>query len=142
MNKKCFSVLLFIGGMTLSGCSQIIDRFVPEEEKGTYELMLKQEIGEGELELLSSTITMDDDELLFTTKNIDETKLTFIYVANTKVFEDKITNDKTFSLKIKDIKEAHSTDYKPRVQLVQYKNDDEESDEILTFKQKRYKVTE
>lgn len=72
------------------------------------------------------------------TEVIDETKVTFIFVANKKV-EQKIKNDESYELDIKDIKDAHRTDYKPQVQLLQTTDDTEEGD-ILVFKQVRYTV--
>ena len=73
------------------------------------------------------------------TKGIDENKVTFIFVANKKVFEQKIKNDESYKLNIKGIKDAHRTDYKPKVQLLQTK-DDTENGNIVTFKQVRYTV--
>lgn len=72
------------------------------------------------------------------TEVIDETKVTFIFVANKKV-EQKIKNDESYELDIKGIKDAHRTDYKPQVQLLQTTDDTEEGD-ILVFKQVRYTV--
>ena len=73
------------------------------------------------------------------TEGIDENKVTFIYVANKKVFEQKINNGESYKLNIKGIKDAHRTDYKPKVQLLQTKDDNEDGD-IVIFKQVRYTV--
>ena len=74
-------------------------------------------------------------------EGIDENKITFIVVANKKVFEQKIKNNESYKLNITDIKDAHRTDYKPKVQLMQTKDDTENGD-IVTFKQVRYTVKE
>lgn len=91
------------------------------------------------MELLTPTITTKDNELEIKTEGIDENKVTFIYVANKKVLEQKINNGESHKLNIKDIEHAHRTDYKPRVQLLQTKDDNNDG-EIVTFKQVRYTV--
>lgn len=91
------------------------------------------------MELLTPTITTKDNELEIKTEGIDENKVTFIYVANKKVLEQNIKNGEPYKLNIKDIKHAHRTDYKPRVQLVQT-TDDHTDGEMVTFKQVRYTV--
>ena len=123
--------ILFIG-IIFSGCSDIIDD--PE-----IEIALKQETGDGSITLLKPTITTKDNQLEFMTEGIDENKVTFIYVANKKVFEQKIKNGESYKLNIMEIEDAHRTDYKPKVQLLQTV-DDTEDGEIVTFKQIRYKV--
>lgn len=125
------SSILF-AGIILSGCSDIIDD--PD-----IEIALKRETGNGSIELLEPTITTKDNQLEFITEGIDENKKTFIYVANKKVFEQKIKNGKSYKLDIMDIEDAHRTDYKPKVQLLQTLDDTEDGD-IATFKQVRYKV--
>lgn len=99
------------------------------------------ETGEGSIILDTPEITVDDNELDFTTEGIDESKITYIYVANKKVMEEKIKNNQEYSVSIEGIKDAHRTDYEPKVQLIQYKDDDEDKD-MTTFKQVRYKVVE
>mgnify|MGYP003447047749 FL=1 len=125
-----FSILF--AGIILSGCSDII-------ENPDIEIALKQETGNGSVELLKPTITTKDNQLEFMTEGIDENKVTFIYVANKKVFEQKIKNGESYKLNIMDIEDAHRTDYKPKVQLLQTIDDTEDGD-IVTFKQVRYKV--
>ena len=73
------------------------------------------------------------------TEGIDENKVTFIYVANKEVFEQKIKNGESYKLNIMEIEDAHRTDYKPKVRLLQTVDDTEDGD-IVTFKQIRYKV--
>lgn len=51
----------------------------------------------------------------------------------------KAKNGESYKLNIKDIEHAHRTDYKPKVQLLQTK-DDHNDGEIVTFKQVRYTV--
>ncbi|AAP10291.1 MULTISPECIES: hypothetical protein [Bacillus] len=122
--KKKLLVLLFTG-IILSGCSTIAENSL--------------ESGKGSMELLTPTITAKDNELEIKTKGIDENKVTFIYVANKKVLEQKLKNGESYKLNIKDIEHAHRTDYKPKVQLLQTKDDDDDG-EIVTFKQVRYTV--
>ncbi|AFV19096.1 hypothetical protein BTB_c34140 [Bacillus thuringiensis Bt407] len=122
--KQKLAVLLFTG-IILSGCSTITENSL--------------ESGKGSMELLTPTITAKDNELEIKTKGIDENKVTFIYVANKKVLEQKLKNGESYKLNIKDIEHAHRTDYKPKVQLLQTKDDDDDG-EIVTFKQVRYTV--
>ena len=122
--KKKLLVLLFTG-IILSGCSTIAENSL--------------ESGKGSMELLTPTITAKDNELEIKTKGIDENKVTFIYVANKKVLEQKLKNGESYKLNIKDIEHAHRTDYKPKVQLLQTKDDDDD-EEIVTFKRVRYTV--
>ena len=132
------SFVLF-AGITLSGCSGIIESSLDSSDRAGYEIATKQDTGNGSIELLTPTITTKDNQLEFTTEEIDENKITFIFVANKKVFEQKIKNNESYKLNIKDIKDAHRTDYKPKVQLIQTKDDTEDGD-IITFKQVRYTV--
>ncbi|PFC53521.1 hypothetical protein [Bacillus cereus] len=122
MKKKL--ILLFIG-IILSGCSTIAENSL--------------ESGKGSMELLTPTITAKDNELEIKTKGIDENKITFIYVANKKVLKQKLKNGESYKLNIKDIEHAHRTDYKPKVQLFQTKDDNDDG-EMVTFKQVRYTV--
>ncbi|BCA32411.1 hypothetical protein BwiPL1_07930 [Bacillus wiedmannii] len=122
--KQKLAVLLFTG-IILSGCSTIAENSL--------------ESGKGSMELLTPTITAKDNELEIKTKGIDENKVTFIYVANKKVLEQKLKNGESYKLNIKDIEHAHRTDYKPKVQLFQTKNDNDDG-EMVTFKQVRYTV--
>ncbi|MCU5471673.1 hypothetical protein BKK39_21725 [Bacillus cereus] len=122
--KKKLIVLLFTG-IILSGCSAIAENSL--------------ETGNASMELLTPTITTKDNELEIKTEGIDENKVTFIYVANKKVLEQKLKNGESYKLNIKDIEHAHRTDYKPKVQLLQTKDDNDDG-EIVTFKQVRYTV--
>ncbi|PFT52791.1 hypothetical protein COK67_32000 [Bacillus cereus] len=122
--KQKLAVLLFTG-IILSGCSTIAENSL--------------ESGKGSMELLTPTITAKDNELEIKTKGIDENKVTFIYVANKKVLEQKLKNGEPYKLNIKDIEHAHRTDYKPKVQLFQTKDDNDDG-EMVTFKQVRYTV--
>ncbi|MBX0353743.1 hypothetical protein [Bacillus toyonensis] len=122
--KKKLIVLLFIG-IILSGCSTIAENSL--------------ETGNGSMKLLTPTITTKDNELEIKTEGIDENKVTFIYVANKKVLEQKIKNSESYKLDITGINDAHRTDYKPKVQLLQTKDDNKDG-EMITFKQVRYTV--
>ena len=107
----------------------------------TVEIATNQDTGEGSIELVTPTITTEDAQIELITEGIDENKVTFIYVANTKVFEQKIKNHERYKLNIKDLKDAHRTDYNPKVQLIQTTDDTEDGD-IIVFKQVRYTVEE
>lgn len=122
--KRKLLVLLFTG-IILSGCSTIAENSL--------------ETGNASMELLTPTITTKDNELKIKTEGIDENKVTFIYVANKKVLEQKLKNGESYKLNIKDIEHAHRTDYKPKVQLLQTKDNNDDG-EIVTFKQVRYTV--
>lgn len=117
----------------------MIENSLDSSDRADYEIATKQDTGNGSIELLTPTITTKDNQLEFITDGIDENKMTFIVVANKKVFEQKIKNDESYKLNIKGIKDAHRTDYKPKVQLMQTKDDTENGD-IVTFKQVRYTV--
>ncbi|MGE7931603.1 hypothetical protein [Viridibacillus arvi] len=132
------SFILF-AGITLYGCSDIIEDSLDSSDRAALEIATKQATGNGSIELLSPTITTKDNQLEFMTEGIDENKVTFIFVANKKVFEQKIKNDESYKLDINGIKDAHRTDYKPKVQLLQTTDDTEDGD-IVTFKQVRYTV--
>ncbi|WP_093277435.1 hypothetical protein [Psychrobacillus sp. OK032] len=133
-----FSFIL-CAGIILSGCSGIIENSLDSSDRANYEVAFKQETGNGSIELLTPTITTKDNQLDIMTEGIDENKVTFIFVANKKVFEQKIKNGESYELNIKGIKDAHRTDYKPKVQLWQTKDDTENGD-IVIFKQVRYTV--
>ncbi|MEK5481827.1 MULTISPECIES: hypothetical protein [unclassified Viridibacillus] len=132
------SFILF-AGIILSGCSDIIEDSLDSSDRAAIEIATKRETGNGSIELLTPTITTKDNQLEFMTEGIDENKVTFIFVANKKVFEQKIKNDESYKLDINGIKDAHRTDYKPKVQLLQTIDDTEDGD-IVTFKQVRYTV--
>ncbi|ETT84255.1 hypothetical protein MKZ08_08035 [Viridibacillus sp. FSL R5-0477] len=132
------SFILF-AGIILSGCSDIIEDSLDSSDRAAIEIATKRETGNGSIELLTPTITTEDNQLEFMTEGIDENKVTFIFVANKKVFEQKIKNDESYKLDINGIKDAHKTDYKPKVQLLQTIDDTEDGD-IVTFKQVRYTV--
>ncbi|MGE7919733.1 hypothetical protein ACQKM9_12385 [Viridibacillus sp. NPDC093762] len=132
------SFILF-AGIILSGCSDIIEDSLDSSDKAAIEIATKQETGNGSIALLTPTITTEDNQLEFMTEGIDENKVTFIFVANKKVFEQKIKNHESYKLDINGIKDAHRTDYKPKVQLLQTIDDSEDGD-IVTFKQVRYTV--
>ncbi|MDW0117225.1 hypothetical protein QTL97_09780 [Sporosarcina thermotolerans] len=139
MKKVIGLSFILFAGITLYGCSGIIENSLDSSDRVAYEIATKQETGNGSIELLTPTITTKDNQLEFITEGIDENKVTFIFVANKKVFEQKIKNDETYKLDIMGIKDAHRTDYKPKVQLMQT-IDDTESGDIVIFKQVRYTV--
>ncbi|MFE6169586.1 hypothetical protein ACFVP8_17205 [Viridibacillus arvi] len=138
--KKIIGVsFILFAGITLYGCSDIIEDSLDSSDRAALEIATKRATGNGSIELLSPTITTKDNQLEFMTEGIDENKVTFIFVANKKVFEQKIKNDESYKLDINGIKDAHRTDYKPKVQLLQTIDDTEDGD-IVTFKQVRYTV--
>ncbi|MCH7323128.1 hypothetical protein LZ480_14715 [Solibacillus sp. MA9] len=139
MKKIIGLSIILIAGITLSGCSDIVEDSLDSSDIAAIEIATIQETGNGSIELLTPTITTKDNQLEFMTQGIDENKVTFIFVANKKVFEQKIKNDESYKLDIKGIKDAHRTDYMPKVQLMQTKDETENGD-IVTFKQVRYSV--
>lgn len=141
MKKIVFAGVL-LGSLFLGGCSSGIEESMDSDDKADVEIATKQDTGSGKIDLLTPTIEKSDNELEFMGSGIDETKTTFVYVANKKVFEGKIKNNQDYSLDITGIKGAHATDYKPKVQFVQYKDNKEdfENGEISMFKQVRYTV--
>lgn len=139
MKKSSLLSFIVLAGITLSGCADLIESSLESSDKAYIEIATKQDTGIGSIELLTPTITTKDDQLEFITEGIDENKTTFIIVANKKVLEQKIKNNEPYKLNIKGIKDAHRTDYNPKVQLLQT-NDDTEDGDIVTFKQVRYTV--
>ncbi|WP_077618236.1 hypothetical protein [Bacillus sinesaloumensis] len=139
MKKNILLGLILFAGIALSGCSGIVENSLDSNDKAGLEIATKQDTGNGSMELVNSTITTKDNELEIMTEGIDEDKITFIFVANEKVLEQRIKNNESYKLNIKDIKDAHRTDYKPKVQLIQTKDDTVDGD-VVTFKQVRYTV--
>ena len=138
--KKIIGLSLFLfAGITLYGCSSIIENSLDSSDRAAYEIATKQEIGNGNIELLTPMITTKDNQLEMMIDGIDENKVTLIFVANKRVFEQKIKNGESYKLDITGIKDAHRTDYKPKVQLWQTTDDTEDGD-IVVFKQVRYTV--
>ncbi|MEW4283128.1 hypothetical protein [Priestia koreensis] len=141
MKKVTYLITILLGVLLLSACSEELKSLVDEEDAAAIEVATSQNTGKGSLKLLTPTITTDENQLKFETDGIDEDKITYIYVANQKVWAQKIKNKQSYKISIKDINNAHRTDYKPKVQLFQYKDDNEEND-MTTFKQARYEVKE
>ncbi|WP_397539099.1 hypothetical protein [Rummeliibacillus pycnus] len=139
MKKIIGLSFIIFAGIILFGCSNILEDSLDSSDRAAIEIATKRETGNGSIELLTPTITTKDNQLEFMTEGIDENKVTFIFVANKKVFEQKIKNDESYKLDINGIKDAHRTDYKPKVQLLQTIDDIEDGD-IVTFKQVRYTV--
>ncbi|GGP08384.1 hypothetical protein [Oceanobacillus neutriphilus] len=128
---------IIIAFTALTGCSEILNS---EELLGAEEeVALNSDTGEGTLELETPIITDGDTEIKIKMTDINEEKNTFITVANETVFEGNIKNNEVYTLDISDIKDALRTDYDPKVQLLQTSNDEETGD-IVTFKQVRYSV--
>ena len=65
------SFILF-AGIILSGCSDIIANSSDSSDKADFEIAIKQETGNGSIELLTPTITTKDNQLEFMTELIDE----------------------------------------------------------------------
>lgn len=146
--KKWLGLISFslFGMLLLAGCSEIgsevnseIDSALDSEEDNDLKIANGEDVGDGEVELLTPEIDEEENELDFMTTGIDEDKTVFIYVANEKVFEQNIKNEQDYQVDIDGVEDAHRTDYDPKFQLVQFENDEEEGD-IVTFKQERYSV--
>ncbi|MGX7012913.1 hypothetical protein [Vagococcus silagei] len=136
--------LMLVGGTILalffvSGCSQIVEEVTDSSDMADIEVATKGDTGKGALNLKTKKIKKTDNELVISVDDIDESKMSFIYVANKKVLQEKLKNGTDYTLDITNIKEAHRTDYKPKVQLIQFENNHEDGDMTL-FKQVRYSV--
>ncbi|MGM0241038.1 MULTISPECIES: hypothetical protein [Enterococcus] len=142
MKKNMLLGLFFTVGLFLTGCSAtIVNETVDSDTQKNLAIATKQDTGVGNFQLLTDTITTEDNQLTFRSQDIDEQKTTYVYVANHQVFSQKIKNNKIYALDIEGLKEAHQINYSPKVQFVQYK-EDKENDDISMFKQARYKVKE
>lgn len=152
MKKIIFGTFVLICGVLMTACGDTteevkstveseVNSVLDSSDKVYMQIANGEDLGDGTVELVNSTINIDDNELQFVTEDFDESKTTFVYVANQKVFEEKIKNGEEYSLDITGIDDAHLTDYQPRVQFVQYSDDTEEGD-ITLFQQLRYRVAE
>ena len=121
------------------GCSKEVQNSLDSSDKADLNIMKNQDTGSGKLEILSDPINIEDNKLKIMASGIDETKVTYIYVANKEVLKKILKNDQSYSIDITDIEDAHSLDYTPKVQLIQYEDDDQNKN-ITTFKQERYSV--
>lgn len=142
MKKKILLGMFLTVGLFLTGCSaSIVNETVDSDTQNNLAIATKQDTGVGNFQLLTDTITTEDNQLTFRSQDIDEQKTTYVYVANHQVFSQKIKNNKIYALDIEGLKEAHQTNYSPKVQFIQYKDDHEDGD-ISMFKQARYSVEE
>lgn len=141
MKKISLLVTIVVCSLLLGGCSKMLEKSLDSSEKSSLNVSKNKDTGSGSFEILSDPINIDENKLEIMATGIDEHKITYIYVANKEVLKKRIKNDRSYSIDITDIKDAHSTDYKPKVQLVQYEKDNEDKD-FTTFKQERYTVKE
>lgn len=141
MYKKVFLSLVFVGLVFLTACSKPINQMKSRLHSSVDRYTSNCNLGNGSVSLKTPMIFSNDDELQISTDDIDETKTTYIYVANKKIFEQKIKNSEVYSLSIEGISEAHRTDIKPTIQFIQFDNDKEDG-EIITFKELHYFVKE
>lgn len=151
MKKLCFVCLISIGFIGLAGCSEVDNEVKKEVDQANHEVKKELEkdpdiqiashddIGTGYVELKTTEITPSDNTLRFVLHDFDSEKKTYVYVANKEVLAEKLENGKEYSVNIEDIKDAHRTDYEPKMQFVQYQKDTE-SEDIIMFKQVRYQV--
>ena len=136
---KNFKFILIAGlsFAALSGCSS--EEGITEENSGSIEAAFENDTGNGKLEILTSNITADSNEIEIKMQDIDESKPAFITIANETVNEGTVENDTVYTFSIDDIRDAKRTDYKPKIQLIQTDNDKLDGD-IVTFKEVRYSV--
>ncbi|MGY3749781.1 hypothetical protein [Vagococcus acidifermentans] len=139
MRKKYWLGFVLLFSMLLTGCSHIAGKVADSAKKTAVQTTENLYVGEGEFELLTQTIRPTDNELRVKSEGIDEEKITYIYVANEKVFEQKMKNGEEYTISIAGVKDAHRLDYKPKVQLIQFEDDNEDG-EMTTFRQERYTV--
>lgn len=133
--KKFKLIGLLLGIFLLSGCSAAAKEVKKEVDK-------QMDMGTGEVQLLTKTISPKDNTIEFMVTDFDEEKTTFVYVANQQVMAEPLKNNQDYTIDIKGLEDAHSTDYKPKVQFVQTEDDTEDNENVTMFKQVRYKVAE
>ncbi|MFC6463680.1 hypothetical protein ACFP65_01490 [Marinilactibacillus sp. GCM10026970] len=131
---------LLITSISLFACSEVEDA-LESEDKAEFQMATGKEVGNTNLLLITSEIHKEDSQLEVLAEEVDESKTSYFYVANEKVFEEKIQNGKSYKLDIEGIEGAHTVDYNPKLQFIQY-TDDTEDGEISAFKQFRYNVIE
>lgn len=141
MCKKVFLNLVFVCLVFLTACSKPINQLKSRLHSSDDGYTSICNLGNGSVSLKTPMIFQKDNELQISTSGIDETKTTYIYVANNKVFEQKMKNNELYSLDIEGISEAHRTDLKPKIQFIQFDNDKEDG-EVITFKELHYFVKE
>lgn len=139
MKKISLLITILLCGSMVVGCSKEVEKSLDSSDKSLLDVAQKLDTGNGSFEILSNPINVKDNKLDIVTSGIDENKVTYVYVANKEVLKQKIKNNQNYTLDISSIEEAHSVNYQPKVQLVQYENDDDNKD-FTTFKQKRYTV--
>ena len=139
---KNFKFILIVGlsFATLSGCSSE-EEGITKENIGSVEAAFENDTGNGTLEIMTTNITADDDEIEIKMKDINESKPVFISIANETVHEGDIENNTTYTFSIDEIKDAQRMDYEPKVQLIQTDNNKLDGN-IVTFKEARYSVEE
>ncbi|MEO1769544.1 hypothetical protein [Candidatus Enterococcus ferrettii] len=139
MKKSYLLIIILFNVILLTGCSTEVEHSLDSEDMADLAVVRNQDFGNGTFELLSNPISVDSKELEFITSEIDENKITYIYVADKEVFKQKIKNEQPYKFSIKDVENAHSTEYNPKVQLVQYEKDNDMNN-FTTFKQRSYQV--
>lgn len=144
MKKKILVGLILSLTLLLTACSSENDEQVEvsvdsETEKMIDNVTQGDGTGTGEFKLLTESITPDNNQLTFEATGIDENQVTFVYVANQLVFSEKVKNGEPYNLDITNIAEAHSTDYSPKIQFVQFE-DNEEGKPPTLFRQLSYEV--
>lgn len=136
--KKLFKILTAFCLITiLAGCSHALGHTMTNNTV-KYELAASTDRGTGEVALLTPAIAADDTKLEFKTTGINEDKITFISVANQTILQQKIKNDETYLLDIRQLKAARQAGPQT-LQLLQTKNDQADG-EITMLKQVRYTV--
>lgn len=139
MYRKIVLCLIFVGLVFLTACSKPINQLKSRLHSSEDGYTISCNLGNGSVSLKTPMIFSKDNELQLSTSGIDETKITYIYVANNKVFEQKMKNNELYSLDIEGISEAHRTDVKPKIQFIQFDNE-KENGEVSTFKELHYFV--
>ncbi|WP_429974271.1 hypothetical protein [Enterococcus sp. AZ163] len=104
------------------------------------EIDKQMDIGTGEVQLLTNEISPENNIIGFMVTDFDEEKTTFVYVANQQVLADSLKNNQEYSIGIERLEDAHSTDYKSKVQFYQTEDDTENNENVTLFKQVRCTV--
>ena len=86
MYKKAFLSLVFVGLVFLTACSKPISKVKSRLHSSDDGYTSICNLGNGSVSLKTPMIFPNDNELQISTSGIDETKTTYIYVANNNVF--------------------------------------------------------
>ncbi|MBV7390158.1 hypothetical protein [Enterococcus alishanensis] len=134
-----FTLTLFLGACSTKNDEQVDESVDLETQEMMDDVTQGDGTGTGDFKLLTESVNPDENQLTFEATGIDENQVTFVYVANQLILSEKLKNGEPYNLDITNIAEAHSTDYSPKIQFVQFE-DNEEGNTPTLFRQLRYEV--